>query len=117
MDTYSIVLFVHVLGVVLLFAAFSATQLGGARLRRAGSVTGEYPGPGGLDLALHNEWLRGWCVVVDDHQARMDRVDSRHSCVRAYRRSLRIAGDAIAGYLPDVKPSRSSLHVVSINDP
>jgi hypothetical protein len=38
MDTYSVVLFVHVLGVVLLFAAFSATQLGGARLRRAGST-------------------------------------------------------------------------------
>lgn len=38
MDTYSVVLFVHVLGVVLLFAAFSATQLGGARLRRAEST-------------------------------------------------------------------------------
>jgi hypothetical protein len=33
--TYNVVLFVHVVGVVLLFAAFSATQLGGAGLRRA----------------------------------------------------------------------------------
>lgn len=35
MVTYNVVLFVHVVGVVLLFAAFSATQLGGAGLRRA----------------------------------------------------------------------------------
>jgi hypothetical protein len=35
---YNVVLFVHVLGVVMLFAAFSATQLGGAGLRRAGST-------------------------------------------------------------------------------
>jgi hypothetical protein len=35
---YNVVLFVHVLGVVTLFAAFSATQLGGAGLRRAEST-------------------------------------------------------------------------------
>jgi small-conductance mechanosensitive channel len=36
--TYNVVLFAHVLGVVMLFAAFSVMQLGGARLRRAGST-------------------------------------------------------------------------------
>lgn len=38
MNTYNVVLFVHVLGVVMLFAAFATTQLGGAQLRRAGST-------------------------------------------------------------------------------
>jgi hypothetical protein len=35
---YNVVLFVHVVGVVTLFAAFSATQLGGAGLRRSEST-------------------------------------------------------------------------------
>lgn len=38
MVTYNVVLFLHILGVVALFAAFAITQLGGAGLRRAEST-------------------------------------------------------------------------------